>query len=391
MKTKITIIAAMLIIGFNNLYAQTDKQLKTYRVGIFSPLYLDSVFTENEYKYGKKNFPKFAQQGLDFVQGAQIALDSMPLPNGNIVASIYDSKATVNNIPWLISNHKLDSVDLIIGAVKDAEYLQLASFAKQKNIPFISASYPNDGGVSNNPFLIIVNSTLRAHCETIYSYLLQNHGTDKIFFCRKKGAQEDKIAEYFRSINESDGKPLLSIETINFEDDFSILQNKLDSNRKTIIIGGSLNEGFAASIVNTVAELHETYPLEVIGMPNWDGFSALKKASLKDFPIYYTTPFINAKTDVYSRKIKQVYSKKYKGVPSDMAYKGFESVYVFARLITRYPDDFMSHLNEYSYKVFNEYNFKAVYVNKKNTIPDYFENKRLYFMKILNGKISKAW
>lgn len=390
MKKKITLVASLLIIGFSNLFAQAEKSLKTYRVGIFSPLYLDSIFSDNGYKYGKK-FPKFAQQGLDFVQGAQIALDSMPLPNGNIIATIYDSKAAINTISSLISNHKLDSLDLIIGAVKDIEYLQLASFAKQKNIPFISANYPNDGGVSNNPFLVIVNSTLRAHCETIYSYLLQNHSTDKIFLCRKKGAQEDKIAEYFRSINETDGKPLIPMEIVNVEDDYSILKSKLDSTKKSIIIGGSLNDGFASGIVNTAFELYETFPLEVIGMPNWDGFPALKKSALKDFPIYYTTPYINAKTDAYSKKIKHVYSKKFKGVPSDMTYKGFESVYVFARLLTRYPDDFMSHLNEYSYKVFNEYNFKAVYVNKKNTIPDYFENKRLYFMKILNGKISKAW
>ena len=390
MKRKITFFTAFIFVGFTSLFAQADKQLKTYRVGIFSPLYLDSAFSENDYQLGKK-FPKFAQQGLDFVQGAQIALDSMPLPNGNILANIYDSKAEINNISWLISNHKLDSMDLLIGAVKDAEYLQLAGFAKQKNIPFISASYPNDGGVSNNPFLVIVNSTLRAHCETIYSYLLQNHGTDKIFLCRKKGAQEDKIYEYFRHINEADGKPLLNIETINFEDDYSILQNKLDSNRKTILIGGSLNEGFATDLTTIASELYETYQIEMIGMPNWDIFSGLKKSSLKDFPIYYTTPFNNAKTDIYSKKIKQIYSKKYKGIPSDMTYKGFESVFVFARLITRYPDDFMSHLNDYSYKVFNEYNFKAVYVNKNNNIPDYFENKRLYFMKIYNGKTSKVW
>ena len=389
MKKKILFFISFLFLGLI-LFAQPGKQLRTFRVGIFSPLYLDSVFADNDYRFGKK-FPKFAQQGLDFVQGAQIALDSMPLPNGNIHANIYDSKAEVNNIAWLISNHKLDSMDLLIGAVKDAEYLQLAGFAKQKNIPFISASYPNDGGVSNNPFLVIINSTLRAHCETIYSYLLQNHGTDKIFLCRKKGSQEDKISEYFKHINENDGKPLLNIETINFEDDFSILQNKLDSNRKTVVIGGSLNEGFATDLVNTASELNETYPLEMIGMPNWNMFSGLKKSTLKEFPIYYTTPFTNDKTDAYSKKIKHVYLKKYRGVPSDMTYKGFESVFVFARLITRYPDDFMSHLNEYSYKVFNEYNFKAVYVNKNTSIPDYFENKRLYFMKLLNGKSSKAW
>ena len=382
-----TIGFLLLILSFS--FAQ-QAPLKTYRVGIFSALYLDSVFSNNEYNYGKK-FPKFTQQGLDFVQGAEIALDSLPLPNGNIIATVFDSKASENNIPWLITNHKLDTLDLIIGSVKDIDFIDLAKFAKQKNIPFISATYPNDGGIVDNPFLVIVNPTLRAHCETIYSYLLQSHGTDRIILCRKKGSQEDKIADYFKMINGTEGKPLLNIQTINFEDDFSKLVNSLDSNRKTIIIGGSLNETFASGLVNVLYPLKGSYPLEIIGMPNWDGFSFLKKSALKDFPVYYTTAFINNKANAYTKQITQVYSKKFKGVPSDMAYKGFESVYIFARLITRYPDDFMSHLNEYAYKVFNDYNFKAVYVNRKTQIPDYFENKRLYFMKMYNGKSTKAW
>ncbi len=389
MKKSIPFTIGFLLFILSNSLAQ-QAPLKTYRVGIFSALYLDSVFSNNEYNYGKK-FPKFTQQGLDFVQGAEIALDSLPLPNGNIIATLFDSKANQNNIPWLITNHKLDSLDLIIGSVKDVDFIDLAKFAKQKNIPFVSATYPNDAGIVDNPFVVIVNPTLRAHCEAIYSYLLQNHGTDKIFLCRKRGSQEDKIADYFKMINGTDGKPLLNILTINLEDNFSKLVSNLDSNRKTVIIGGSLNEAFANGLVNAAYKLKDTYPLEVVGMPNWDGFSFLKKSSLKDFPIYYTTAFINNKANSYTRQITQVYSKKYKGVPSDMAYKGYESVYVFARLITRYPDDFMSHLNEFAYKVFNDYNFKAVYVNKKTQIPDYFENKRLYFMKMYNGKSIKAW
>ena len=389
MKKSIPFTIGFLLLMLSSGFGQ-QTPLKTYRVGIFSALYLDSVFTNNEYNYGKK-FPKFTQQGLDFVQGAEIALDSLPLPNGNVIATVFDSKASLNNIPWLINNHKLDSLDLIIGSVKDIDFLDLAKFAKQKNIPFISATYPNDGGIVENPFLVIVNPTLRAHCETIYSYLLQSHGTDKIFLCRKKGSQEDKIADYFKLINGTDGKPLLNIQTLNFEDDFSKLVNNLDSNRKTIIIGGSLNETFTTGLVNEVYQLKNSYPIEIIGMPNWDAFSFLKKSTLRDLPVYYTTAFINNKANAFTKEIVQVYAKKFKGVPSDMAYKGFESVYIFARLVTRYPDDFMSHLNEYAYKVFNDYNFKAVYVNKKTKIPDYFENKRLYFMKILNGKTSRAW
>ncbi|MDB5203497.1 MAG: hypothetical protein JWQ27_2906 [Ferruginibacter sp.] len=367
-------------------------KFKTYNVGIFAPLFLDSLFNDaGNYRFGK-SFPKFALQAIDFVQGAQIALDSMPVYNGNIHATVYDSRSYNMPISRLIAAKRLDSLDLIIGSVKDADFTQLAALAQQKNIPFISATYPNDAGITANPFLVIVNSTLKAHCESIFSYLLQSHGQDKIFLVRKPGAQEDKVAEYFRNINAPDGKPLLNIQTVNINGDFSVLTSKLDSTKKNIFIGGSLSEDFATKLANEAFSWNKIYPITLIGMPNWDGFSFMNRRSeFKDFPVYYTTPYYNNKWDSYSRLVQSVYKKKYKGVPSDMSYKGFEAVFLFARLLTRYPDDYMSHLNDFTYKVFNEYNFKPVFLQKNMTVPDYFENKHLYFIRAMNGTFSKAW
>jgi ABC-type branched-subunit amino acid transport system substrate-binding protein len=393
MAKKITLLFTLLI-GLLNAKAQevqtSNAPTKIYKIAIFSPLYLDSAFDGTFYKYGK-NFPKFVQPGLDFIQGAQIALDSLPMPRGTFMTSIYDTKAEKENIAWLIANQKLDSVDLIIGSVKDVELTQLASFAKQKNIPFISATSPNDGGIMANPFFVMVNATLRAHCENIYSYILQKHGTDKIYLCRKKGVQEDKIADYFKSLNETDGKPLLNIETVNFVEDCEIIKEKLDSNRTSIFIGASLNEDFANSLVTTLYPLKTAYPMQIIGMPNWDAFPDLRKSNVKDLPIMYTAAYYNGKADIYSKKLQSIYAKKYKGNPSDMSYKGFEAVYVFAQSMVNHPDDFMSHLNEVPTKLFTDFNFKPVYLNKRAEMPDYFENKHLYFMRILNGKVTKVW
>jgi hypothetical protein len=392
-KLKVVLFITFLIPGFLCAKAQTDtiKTLKTYRVAIFAPLYLDSVFTGTTYRYGKK-FPKFAAAGLDFVQGAQIALDSLPMLYGNIDATIYDSKSYVQDIPSLIRNRALDSLDLIIGSVKEDEFSQLAGFAKQKNIPFISATHPNDGGTTNNPFLVIVNSTLKAHCEAIYSHLLQQHSTDKIFLVRKSGAQENTVASYFKQINEPDGKPLLKIETIFADSNFNLLRSKLDSNRKSVFIGGSLNETFANNLATFSQSISKKYPVLLIGMPNWDGFTSFtKNKKLKDFPIYYTTPFFNNKWDNFSKQIKEVYQTRYKGVPSDLTYKGFETVYLFTKLLSMHPDDFTSNLNNHPYKVFSDYKFKPVFINKKSEVPDYFENKNLYFVNILNGTHTRGW
>jgi len=397
MNKKSVIGLVLLFAAFSSVksHAQTDSLVKppVYRVGIFAPLYLDSVFTKSTFRY-RQSIPRFMMPAVDFVQGALIALDSLQYGENLVNASIYDTKSYTEKIPDLIRNKKLDSLQLIIGSVRDEDYLQLANFALQKNIPFISATYPNVGGVTGNPFLVVMNSTLRSHCEAIYSYILQNNGTDKIYLCRQKGMQEDMVAGFFKQINEKEGKPMLHIETINLDNNINaaFLKTKLDSNRKSVIIAASLDETFAGSITKACYELNKTYPISLMGMPTWDGFASLyNKKDLAGFPVYYTTPFYTDKNDAFSRSLIAAYYKKYRGKPSDMAFKGFEAVFLFTNLLAKSPDNFMNNINDKNVKVFCDYNFRAVRQNNEVTIPDYFENKHLYVIKILNGTVSKAW
>jgi hypothetical protein len=367
---------------------------KIYRVGIFAPLYLDTIFTNTGTIRFTDAIPKFITPGLEFVHGAQIALDSMKLASENVEAFIYDTKSYTKTIPRLISDKKLDTLDIIIGSVKDVDFRQLADFALSKNIPFISATYPNDGGVTANPSLVIVNSTLKAHCEAIFSYLVQSHGTDRIFLCRQKGPQEDKVAAYFRMINVQDGKPLLDIQTLNFDSIVSpgLLKNRLDSNRQIVIIGGSLDETFATKLTMACYELHESYPITLIGMPNWDSFKELmNKDALVDFPVFFTSPYFNTKWDDYSKMVNAVYAKKYKARATDMVFKGFECTWLFTKLLTKFPGNVISHINDKSFKLITDYNFRPVMLKKDAPVTDYYENKHLYFVRIMNGTIAKAW
>lgn len=382
------IISFLICLFFLKAGFSQDNAMRTYKVGIFAPVYLDSIFNGETYTY-YRGFPRFTLQGLDFFQGAMVALDSLKIQNGNVQAYFFDTKSISGDIPTLIANKSMDSLDLIIGSVRDKDYLQLASYSLKKNIPFISATYPNDGGITGNPFTVIVNSTLRAHCEAIFGYLFQAYGNEKIFLLNKEGSQEDRIEGYFKSANEQEGKSLLKLETVRMKDyNFSSLINKLDSTKENIIIGGSLEETFATELISALSKA-KNRKCKVIGMPNWDGFASGKK--FRDYPVYFTTPYYNNKNDVHSQMLRNAYMQKYKGNPSDMAHKGFEAVYVFVDLLTRFPDSYMSHLNEYGSKIFTDFNFKPVFGNKKKLSPDYFENKHLYFVKAISGNFTVAW
>jgi hypothetical protein len=387
------LLSAPLLAHTSRQNATDTSNLKVYKVAVFAPLYLDSVFTDGRLR-SERTIPKFIMPAVEFVQGAQIAFDTLLLNNNHVEAFIYDTKSFTEPIRQLIQNKKLDSIDLIIGAVKEADFRQLADFSLSKNIPFISATFPNDGGVTGNPFLVIMNSTLKIHCEGIYNYILQNYGTDKIFLFKKPGVQEDKIATYFKTLNEQEGKPLLNIQSVIFDSTFSAFafKRKLDSNRNSIIIGASLDEDFAKNLANVCYNIKKNYPIILIGMPNWDGINFFdKEDAYKDFPIRFTTPYFNARTNSLSNILTTEYNNRYKTRPADNAFKGFESVYYFTKLLVTHPQDFMLNLNDSSLKVFNDFNFKPILSNKQSTIPNYFENKHVYVMRIMNGIVSKEW
>ena len=239
-----------------------------------------------------------------------------------------------------------------------------------------------------------MNSTLKVHCESVYNYVLQNYGTEKIYLFKQPGDQEDKIASFFKTLNEQEGKPLLNIQTINFDSTFSVFsfKKKLDSNHNTIIIGASLDEDFAQHLADVCYSIRKNYPLVLIGMPNWDGIKAFTNdEAYKDLPIRFTTPYYNPRTSRLSNMLTDEYNRRYKVRPTDIACKGFETAYYFTKLLVNHPTDFMLNLNDSSLKVFNDFNFRPILLSVQSTVPDYYENKHLYVMRIINGVVTKEW
>lgn len=361
---------------------------KTYKVAILAPLYLDSVFDNGALK-NKKALPRLIMPGVDFVQGAMIAFDTIELNGKKLEARIFDSKSTKTPVSTLIRNRQLDGIDLIIGSVKDPEYSQLASFAAKNKVPFVSATYPNDGGIKKNPDLLIVNPTLQTHVDGIFSYLLQRHGTDNIYLVKQKS--DNRIENYFKAANSSEGKALLKIKTISLDSSISTfgLRLLLDTSKQVVIIGASLDETFSTKLADAIYPIQKNTPIMYMGMPNWDGFRPFfKKGTYPSFPIYYTTSHFDTEKNEFSDYLSDQYFQKYRIKPAEMAYKGFETAYYFTQILLNYPQSFMDHINDDKYSPFHKFNFRPVFSNPTDTIPDYYENKHLFVMKILDGEIS---
>lgn len=376
--------------GFHASFSQISAPVRQ-KIALFAPLYLDSAFEGASYKFDK-SFPKFLNPGLEFYQGAQLALDSLQRRGAPLDVYIYDSRSERMSINQRLNSPELKGVGMIIAHASASDVKTLAEAAMSRKVPFISATLPNDAGVTNNPYFVILNSTLRSHCEGIYNYLQRFHSKDNIILFRKNGVQENQIRDYFNDIARSTTAGAVRITTIDISNGTTAdaIASRFDSTRRNVCIAGSLDESFGLSLVQTIASLGETYPTTVIGMPTWDGLKEFTKPEYKSLEVVYSTPFAYSRTVGLSAKITSQFEETINSRPTDMFYRGYETMLRFALLLLDTKKDIASNLTRKGNYVFTQFDIQPVFLNKSTMTLDYFENKKLYFIKYYNGTRSVA-
>lgn len=363
-----------------------SQETRRHKIALFTPLYLDSSFdASGNYRFDKQ-FPKFLNAGLEFYQGAQMALDSLNKVGAPLEVFVFDTRSKKQSIYQQLNSPEMADVEMFIAHASYAEARILAEAAQKKKIPFISATFPNDAGVSNNPYYVVLNSTLRTHAEGIYKYLQGKHALDRIVFFTRNGAQEDQVKEYFTEYAGSTSSVPLKIEYRNIGNNFSAesLKKYLDSTRKTVCVTGSLDEAFGLRLAQALSSLNSTYPVSIVGMPTWDNFN-LAKPEFKNTEIVYSTPFYYGRATPLLNRITDHFQEEISGKPTDMFYRGYETMMRFALLLLDTGGDAAPNLTRKGNYIFTPFDIQPVFLNKQTMTLDYFENKKLHFVKVYNG------
>jgi len=387
MKKSIFVLLALIAaFHFSNAQDITPK----HKIAIFAPLYLDSAYIDDTtYRYAKNVFPKFINPGLEFYEGAQLALDSLNIEKTRLEVFVYDTRSAKESLMQQLSKPELDSVDLILAHCSSAEVKIFADAGLRRNIPVVNVNLPNDGGVTGNPFFVMLNSTLRTQCEGLYRHIQKYYPLNRLIVFRKKGQLEDRIKTYFDDFGKNTMSVPLKLNYIDLPDSFTVTHLKpyLDTTEQSLCIAGSLDEAFGKRLVQQLALVKkQKYQATVMGMPTWDNIKDFNKPEYKGIEIIYSTPFYNAKVDKVSLSITAWFNRVMYMRPSDMVFRGYETTWRYAKMLLQYDKDIASNLSTKQPKLFTDFDIQPV-LNKQTMTLDYFENKKLYFLKWQDGVI----
>ncbi|MFT4153032.1 ABC transporter substrate-binding protein [Parafilimonas sp.] len=381
-------LPALLFVFITGISKAADTTHAPLRIAVLLPLNLDSAFNGYEYNLSNVRIPQYFLSGLDFYSGVMMAIDSLQKENANIEVWIYDTHKAGQSMDQLTVQMQPMNFALVVASISSStEQRALTSFSARNSIPVISATFPNDIYLENNPFFILVNPTWKTHVQAIYNYLANNYRGKKIVFFTRRGSLEDKISEELKLLN---ARRALNFSTIILRDNFSAADvlSRLDSTTQNIVLCGSLYEKFGQALIKTLNDNGETYSSVVAGMPTWNGMDGTTGQASDKIQIVVTTPYNYVRGGAFIDSISANYMRAYYTKPSDMVYKGYETMYHFARLLLVNPDSFINNISRDDYTVSNNYSFEPVRLTQTSFLPDYLENKKLYYIKIINGSVT---
>ena len=361
-------------------YPASQKK-EVYRVDVLLPLHLNSLVQNGKPVY--KKTPDHMMPAVNFYEGMSIAAQTLQGKNMKLELYVHDITDPTDNISQLTTSKKMDSSNLIIGFLQSNDIPAVAGYAKKHKVNFVSALSPADADTKDNPYFILIQPTLKTHINQLIAYADKKYGKNpKYIFHNNKTSGEKEAYTQLREALIAE-KDLSIIDCSKFKLEVDTLSRIFDSTKVNVVFVSSLDINNTEQILNMLAAMPKTYRFEIFGMPSWKSLRGLTQGAYMTLSIHYTTPFFFDPTTGAGRYITTQYNSTYGGNPSEMVYRGYESLYWLSNLLERHGTIFNKDITDVSTAPFTRYAIQPAWSNDNDFL--YLENSKLYMLHYQNG------
>lgn len=354
-----------------------------YRIDVLAQMYLPELVAGGKPVY-KSHIPDKVLPALNFYQGIRLAADTLNTIGYQLDVYFHDIADPANSVANLFSKKKLDSSDLIIGAVPSAQVAALADFARNHKINFVSALSPYDANVSDNLYFHLLQPTLFRHCEALREAIVRKARKERVLVYHRSTNSLDEQA--YRLMTEDDP---FNYETVNCNQlpGVDTLRELLDSTGLNYVVIPVMEPSYARELLHQLHSKFPTYVIEVYGMPSWKGLDVLRKeGSLENLGITFTAPFFFDPSTSAGQGFTDAFNEKFGGKPGELAFRGYETLYWYAYLLKRYGVSFSEHYGDSFAAPFTRFDIRLQ--RDANNKPEYYENAHVYRYRYQGGSFS---
>lgn len=313
----------------------------SYKVGIVMPFFAKEVATASK-------MPKSSIQGMNFYEGALLALQQLSTEGVNLDVEVFDSRRSEAIVQGLVDNFTLSSMDLIIGPASTENVEIVAEqVAKKEQIPMVTLNL-NSTIASENPYYIQASAYFSSHATATAKYVKQHYSKSKVIMVVPQNDKEvSRLQDYHNAntlISSNRYNEFFAEEMGTASYKFTGLTDLLSVRDTTVIIAPVSDAGFASALLRTLNAVKGSKPVVVFGMPNWMTFTNIDGGVLDNCNVHITNSSFVNKNNENVKQFKQAFFEEYGMFPTIEAYKGYDLTLYFGRMLHKYGTGFINHL-----------------------------------------------
>ncbi len=321
----------------------------SYNVAIALP-FLSDRFDEIDQKIDPRSLP-----ALNFYEGIKMAFDVLSGEGINLDVSVVDTKASETRAKLLTDNYDLLNAQLIIGAFRNSTARVFADFAKKNKKTFISPFYPHQNLTIENPYFIQVNPSEKTHAEAIMKHVKENFQNDQIVLLSRNTAQEQNIMQHYQNAHFMiEGSTIVApLRVLTIADESSSLEEidlspYIDPLNATAFVITSSSQSFVYAVLRKLDLDKEQNAVVVYGQPRWKDFTQISYDYYEAMNVHISAESYLDPDSYEIQSFKQGFYNKYGMPPTEEAFKGYDIMLYFGRMIKQFGTGFRNSLDKNS-------------------------------------------
>ncbi|OFY09360.1 MAG: hypothetical protein A2X11_02120 [Bacteroidetes bacterium GWE2_42_24] len=340
------------------------KKTDVFKVALLMPFGLknsDTAFEVNE-KYSKSQLHQF--RFLSFYEGLLIAADSLRQAGLSLELYTFDVPKESNELQSVLQNPVLKEVDLIIGLVYAGDFIKLSKFSAQHQIPLINPLTRRRESATENEWVIKIQPDASTQLSAIQDYLKHTAEKHDIIISRQNKYQfsqevKDISNMIFRLKSET---PRVVGSSHTLIDSIARLKRIIRESNNPVIFSLSENPAYVMDYLRKLNQGKDSLHIfALFGLPDWNAMDKLETSHLDQLNVHMLKAFHPSYQHYSVGNFVNNYKLKYYADPDELAFTGFDVLWISGQAIQNSSDGLIGYLKEHSIQgILADYHFKSV-------------------------------
>ena len=343
-----------------------ETSQKEFRIAMFLPWFLadnapasapdTSMVKDSEGRFRNRSgmywiHPRSAN-ALEFYQGALLAVDSLKKQGLNAKIVVFDTMRDTIKMAQLLKSPEMKNMDLIIGPFTTELVDQVAPFAGENKIYYVSPTAINAASLKNNPYLIQVNAGEINTVGTITDYISKQEGIHVTLIGNRSEADQTLFNAYHNKLKTVFADTSLTVHRFR-PDSLQEPDRYLKKNRMNVVVIPAVDEAFVNKITAKLYASANNYDINLYGLAGWTKFVNLDLEYLHTLKFSYASAFFIDYDNPQVQKFLKQFRKTYFTEPTmisgygvispypwQFAFLGYDVVYYFVSAMKKYGKNF---------------------------------------------------